>query len=163
CSWVLHLCVLCAPTSVCSVLKIPSPLLHILPQSPQLHSPLELDMREAHGAPRTPTSGLTIVHPRRRKVMKRWWFVFAFLAALSLADAFPVCAQMGMDLFKRPAITKVFHPIVGKGAAYLSTDKDGKTRNSEISVVGKDSVDGKEGFWMEFVSNDNNGKSVVGK
>jgi hypothetical protein len=95
--------------------------------------------------------------------MKRWCFVFAFLAALSLAAAFPACAQMGMDLFKRPAITKVFHPIVGKGAAYLSTDKDGKTRDSEISVVGKDSVDGKEGFWMEFVSNDNNGKSVVGK
>jgi hypothetical protein len=95
--------------------------------------------------------------------MKRSWYVFAILAALALAFAPSASAQMGMDMFKRPAITKVFHPVIGKGAAYLSTDKDGKTRNSEISIVGKDSVDGKEGFWMEFVSDDNNGKSMVGK
>ena len=95
--------------------------------------------------------------------MRRCWYVLAISLALAVAAPQSAHAQMGVDLFKRPAITKVFHPIVGKGAAYLSTDKDGKTRNSEISVVGKDSVDGKEGFWMEFVSNDNNGKSVVGK
>jgi hypothetical protein len=93
--------------------------------------------------------------------MKRCCLAITFLAALLLAAA--AHAQMGMDIFKRPTITKVFHPVVGKGAAYLSTDKDGKTRNSEISIVGKDSVDGKEGFWMEFVSNDNNGKPMVGK
>jgi hypothetical protein len=45
---------------------------------------------------------------------------------------------MGMDMFKRPAITKVFHPVVGKGAVYLDTEKDGKTsRSSEIEIVGK--------------------------
>ena len=93
--------------------------------------------------------------------MQRCCLAITFLAALLLAAA--AHAQMGMDIFKRPTITKVFHPVVGKGAAYLSTDKDGKTRNSEISIVGKDSVDGKEGFWMEFVSNDNNGKPMVGK
>jgi hypothetical protein len=80
--------------------------------------------------------------------MKRCCLAITFLAALLLAAA--AHAQMGMDMFKRPTITKVFHPVVGKGAAYLSTDKDGKTRNSEISIVGKDSVAGKEGFWMEF-------------
>jgi hypothetical protein len=85
--------------------------------------------------------------------MKRCCLAITFLAALLLAAA--AHPQMGMDMFKRPTITKVFHPVVGKGAAYLSTDKDGKTRNSEISIVGKDSVDGKEGFWMEFVSSDN--------
>jgi hypothetical protein len=95
--------------------------------------------------------------------MKRSLFVPTILAALSLAATLPANAQMGMDMFKRPAITKVFHPVEGKGAAYLSTDKDGKTRNSEIFIVGKDSVDGKDGFWMEFVSDDNNGKPMVGK
>jgi hypothetical protein len=95
--------------------------------------------------------------------MKRGWFVFAVLLAYVLALAQPASAQMGLDMFKRPAITRVFHPVVGKGAAYLSTDKDGKTRNSEISIVGKDSVDGKEAFWMEFVADDNNGKPMVGK
>jgi hypothetical protein len=95
--------------------------------------------------------------------MKRSWLILAVLAAVAFAAPRSASAQMGMDMFKRPAITKVFHPVVGKGAAYLSTDKDGKTRNTEISIVAKGSVDGKEGFWMEFVSDDNNGKSVVGK
>jgi hypothetical protein len=95
--------------------------------------------------------------------MKRGWYVLALVAALALVATQPASAQMGMDMFKRPAITKVFHPVVGRGAAYLSTDKDGKTRNSEISIVGKDSVDGKDGFWMEFVADDHNGKPVVGK
>ena len=95
--------------------------------------------------------------------MKSCWFVCAVFLAFALALVQPASAQMGMDMFKRPAITKVFHPVVGKGAAYLSTDKDGKTRNSEISIVGKDSIDGKDGFWMEFVADDHNGKPVVGK
>ncbi len=94
--------------------------------------------------------------------MKRCFFGFAFLAALFLA-ASPARAQMGMDIFQRPSITKAFHPVVGKGAAYLSTGKDGKTTNSEITIVGKDSTDGKEGFWMEFYSTDATGKAVVGK
>ena len=70
---------------------------------------------------------------------------------------------MGMDIFKRPAITKVVHPVVGKGAVYEDTGKDSKSRTSEISVVGKDTVDGKEAFWMQFVSTEPDGKTVVGK
>jgi hypothetical protein len=71
---------------------------------------------------------------------------------------------MGMDMFKRPSITKVFHPVVGRGAAYLDTDKDGKTsRTSEIAVVAKDSFEGKESFWMQIVSTDPQGKMFVGK
>jgi len=96
--------------------------------------------------------------------MKRSWHVLAILAAISLAAASPSHAQMGMDMFKRPSITKVFHPVVGKGAAYLDTDKDGKTsRTSEIAVVAKDSFEGKEGFWMQIVSTDPQGKTFVGK
>jgi hypothetical protein len=95
--------------------------------------------------------------------MRRSCFVLAFLAAFALAAAQPARAQMGMDIFKRPAITKVFHPIVGKGAVYLDTTKDGKARNSEISIVGKESVEGKEGFWMQFVSGGADGKMIVGK
>jgi hypothetical protein len=96
--------------------------------------------------------------------MQRCWFVFTFLAALSLAAAFPAQAQMGMDMFKRPAIAKVFHPVVGKGAVYLDAGKDGKTnRTTEIAIVGKDSFEGKEGFWMQIVSTDPQGKTFVGK
>ena len=96
--------------------------------------------------------------------MKRSWHVLAILAAISLAAASPSHAQMGMDMFKRPSITKVFHPVVGKGAAYLDTVKDGKaSRTSEIAVVAKDSFEGKEGFWMQIVSTDPQGKTFVGK
>jgi hypothetical protein len=96
--------------------------------------------------------------------MKRSWYVLAMLAAISLAAASSSQAQMGMDLFKRPSIMKVFHPVVGKGAVYLDTDKDGKTsRTTEIAVVGKDSFEGKESFWMQFVSTDPQGKTFIGK
>jgi len=95
--------------------------------------------------------------------MKRSWIAAAVVAVLSLAVANTAHAQMGMDIFKRPSITKAFHPVVGKGAAYLSTNKSGGTRNTEIGIVGKDSAEGKEGFWMEFVSSANNGKQMVGK
>jgi len=70
---------------------------------------------------------------------------------------------MGMDIFKRPAIAKYFHPVVGKGAVYMNTDKDGKSHNTEIAVVGKDSFEGREAFWMQFVNNESEGKTYVGK
>jgi hypothetical protein len=96
--------------------------------------------------------------------MKRSWHVLAMLAAISFAAASAAHAQMGMDMFKRPSITKVFHPVVGKGAVYLDTDMDGKpSRTSEIAVVAKDSFEGKEGFWMQIVSTDPQGKTFVGK
>jgi len=96
--------------------------------------------------------------------MKRSWHVLTILAAIWLAAASPTHAQMGMDMFKRPSITKVFHPVVGKGAAYLDTDKDGKTsRTSEIAVVAKDSFEGKESYWMQIVSTDPQGKTFIGK
>jgi len=87
----------------------------------------------------------------------------AFLVFCSFVIVTVAQAQMGMDIFKRPSITKAFHPVVGRGAAYLSTDKDGGTLNTEIGIVGKDSADGKDGFWMEFVSAANDGKQMVGK
>ena len=96
--------------------------------------------------------------------MKRIWHVLAILAVISLAAASSSHAQMGMDMFKRPAITKVFRPVVGKGAVYLDTDKDGKdARTSEIAIVGKDSFEGKEGFWMQIYFIDSKGKAFVGK
>ena len=74
--------------------------------------------------------------------------------------------QMGMDLFKKPSISKAFHAVVGKGAQYETSSKtsgDAKVRTMEIAVVGKESVDGKEGYWMQFVSSDEKGQTVVGK
>jgi hypothetical protein len=96
--------------------------------------------------------------------MQRSWYVRAIFLALAIAAAQRAHAQMGMDLFKRPSITKAFHPVVGKGAVYADTGKDGNnTRTIEIAVIGKDSFEGQEGFWMQFVSTDDQGKTIVGK
>ena len=91
--------------------------------------------------------------------------VGALFCVLALALASAVHAQMGMDLFKRPSITKVFHPVVGKGALYETTTSktgDSKPHTMEMGIVGKESVDGKDGYWMQFVSSDSKGQ-VVGK
>jgi len=74
--------------------------------------------------------------------------------------------QLGMDIFKKPSITKVFHPVIGKGAQYETASKtggDAKPHSMEIGIVGKESVDGKDGYWMQFVSADDKGQTVVGK
>jgi hypothetical protein len=112
-----------------------------------------------------PSSSRQAVHLKfaKEKFMTRGFPALAFLAVLSFACSAPVRAQMGMDLFKRPAIAKAFHPVVGKGSVYQDTGKDSKSRTSEISIVGKESVDGKEAFWMEFVSTESDGKTVMGK
>ena len=95
--------------------------------------------------------------------MKRiTWAVLLLL----LGCASPARSQMGMDLFKKPSFTKVFHPVVGKGAQYETTSKVGsapKPRMMEMGIVGKENVDGKDGYWMEFVSQDEKGKPMVGK
>jgi hypothetical protein len=67
-----------------------------------------------------------------------------------LALALPLGAQMGMGP-RMPTLSGVWHPVVGSGAAYERTmtgDQD-KTQ-MEITVVGKDDMAGKTGYWMEF-------------
>lgn len=60
-------------------------------------------------------------------------------------------AQFGgkMNFFK-PNIADFFHPVVGAGAAYEQTNKDGKKHNVEFTVVAKDTFEGKEAYWFEF-------------
>ena len=95
--------------------------------------------------------------------MKHCWSVVALLAGICLAAGAPAEAQMGLDIFKRPAIAKAIHPVVGKGAVYEDASKDGKTQTMEIAIVGKDTVDGKDGYWMQMVASGTDGKGFVGK
>jgi len=87
--------------------------------------------------------------------------VLVFLSATGGAQA-----QIGMDYFTRPAIAKVFHPTVGKGSVYETAIKSGadtKTSTTEIGIVGKESVDGKEAYWVETSMTDGKGRPMVGK
>lgn len=67
--------------------------------------------------------------------------------------AIPVSAQMGMGMRQRSLPSGVFNPVVGSGAAYEIQPTDGQKMNTEYTIVGKESVDGKDGFWMEWTTN----------
>jgi hypothetical protein len=85
---------------------------------------------------------------------------------LALGFAWTVSAQMGMDMFRRPSFTKIFHPVVGQGAEYQTTSKSGrdtKPRTMQMGIVGKESVEGKDGYWMQTVIEIQNGQTMVGK
>ena len=55
----------------------------------------------------------------------------------------------GMNPFKKPNIADIFHPVVGQGAVYEEQRKDGTKSPLELSIVGKETVDGQEGYWLE--------------
>lgn len=93
--------------------------------------------------------------------MKRMeWAVVLLL----LGFVAPVKAQMGMDMFRRPAIMKVFHPVIGKGAQYQTVSTTGGTsRTEQWGLIGKDTVDGKDAYWMQMLNTDSKGDTMGGK
>jgi hypothetical protein len=68
-----------------------------------------------------------------------------------LALALPVAAQFGPRI---PDMSGIWHPVVGSGGAYEVTGTDGKKSNIEMTIVGKEDVAGKPGFWMEMAMSD---------
>jgi hypothetical protein len=79
--------------------------------------------------------------------MKRVTIAGAVLAFCMLLP-FGASAQMGMQ--SRPTMRGVWNPVVGTGAAYELTRKDGTKNNMEMAIVGKETVAGKEGYWFEM-------------
>jgi hypothetical protein len=79
---------------------------------------------------------------------------FAFCACcLSLTIvATTASAQMGMGMRQRSLPSGVFNPVVGSGAVYEMQPLNGAKSSIEYTIVGKESVDGKEGFWMEWTT-----------
>ena len=83
---------------------------------------------------------------RRATLMKlnRVVIVFMFLAWV-----LPLRAQMAFGP-RMPDMSGIWHPVVGTGGAYEITDSDGKKSQMEITVVGKEDVQGKPGYWLEI-------------
>jgi hypothetical protein len=97
--------------------------------------------------------------------MKRIQLVL-LAAAGCLCLAGTGAAQGGMNFFKKPNIADIFKPVVGYGAVYEQqrTDQQGAAPTTmEMSVVGKEMVDGKEGFWMEVAHSEKSGQMGYGK
>jgi hypothetical protein len=60
-------------------------------------------------------------------------------------------AQMGNGM--RPAMPAgVFNGTVGSGAQYESTALDGTKTTIEFAVVGKEAVNGKDAYWLEWTA-----------
>lgn len=83
--------------------------------------------------------------------MKRGTIAGAVLAVCMLFP-FGASAQMGMQ--SRPTMRGVWNPVVGAGAAYELTKKDGTKTNMELAIVGKETVAGKDGYWFEMTISD---------
>jgi len=73
----------------------------------------------------------------------------------ALGLALPVVAQMGIMGSRLPTLSGVWHPVVGSGAAYdRAMTGSGEKMQIELTVVGKDDVAGKTGYWMEIAVTD---------
>ena len=86
--------------------------------------------------------------------------VLLVAAGLCLLVGTAARAQMGMEFFKKPAIADIFKPAVGNGAVY-ETERDQKKSTIEMTVVGQESVDGKDGFWLEIGHSDQRTGAMV--
>ena len=78
------------------------------------------------------------------KLAVRCGCIFVLLQCFRVLPA----AQMGMHA--APAMRGIFNPVVGSGGQYEMTTEKGTKMVMEIAVVGKESVDGKEGYWFEM-------------
>jgi hypothetical protein len=87
-------------------------------------------------------------------------------SAALLLMSFTVRAQMGMNIFQKPSIANIFHPVVGSGALYQVTSADSPNdppKQQQFSIVGKEVVDGADAYWMEFADQGKGGKGTIGK
>jgi hypothetical protein len=92
---------------------------------------------------------------------KRWTWL---MVAACLCVPVSAYAQMGMNLFKKPNIVDIFKPVVGNSALYEKQRTDQQNAPKvpmEMSIVGKEMVEGKEGYWMEFGHPDEKSGTMV--
>jgi hypothetical protein len=57
----------------------------------------------------------------------------------------------------------LYNPMVGSGAQYEVTSPNGQKTTMEVDVVGKESVNGKDGYWFEIPVNDQRMQGMVMK
>lgn len=83
----------------------------------------------------------------------------AMICACGLAAfAATASAQMGM----RPSMPMgIFSGTVGAGAVYDQTSQDGTKTTMEYDVVGKESVNGRDGYWFEYATTTKSGPMIM--
>ncbi|MGA8224844.1 MAG: hypothetical protein WB780_24590 [Candidatus Acidiferrales bacterium] len=84
--------------------------------------------------------------------------------ALSLLAATGPTAFAQMGHGGPPQMHGVWSPVVGHGAAYEIQSADGKNSTMEITVVGKETVDGKDAYWLEMaMASEDSGHAMLMK
>jgi hypothetical protein len=72
---------------------------------------------------------------------------FGVITAVCLLLPMVASAQFGRS--QAPSWRGVWNPVVGAGGTYEVTKKDGTKTTMEMAIIGKESVDGKDGYWFE--------------
>ncbi len=107
-----------------------------------MNGPTDLQRRLTSASPReaSPRNGVLVQ-------LKLMVMLIAMIAvALPLASQMATFAQEPQTA----ALSGVWHPLVGSGGAYEWTVGDDK-HPLETTIVGKEDVDGKAGYWLETV------------
>lgn len=78
---------------------------------------------------------------------------FGTISAVCLLLPVVASAQM-FGRSQAPSWRGVWNPVVGAGGTYEVTKKDGTKTTMEMAIVGKESVDGKDGYWFEVTISD---------
>jgi hypothetical protein len=76
--------------------------------------------------------------------MRRFLQVASALAAVTIIGG----AAQAQFRMRPPSISGIWNPSVGSGAEYEMDSERGKM-TMQVAVVGKDTVDGKDGYWLE--------------
>ncbi|MFB3923185.1 MAG: hypothetical protein ACE145_15805 [Terriglobia bacterium] len=86
------------------------------------------------------------------------WVVCSGLVAAAWAQF----GGMGRGMGQTPQIPGVFKPEVGAGAQYQVTQKS-KKMSWAVAIVGKESVEGKDGYWLEMRMDDKESGGMIMK
>jgi hypothetical protein len=79
----------------------------------------------------------------------RFGMLAAVLAMLPMA-----ASAQGFGRGSAPSWRGVWNPVVGAGGTYEITKKDGTKTQMEMAIVGKETVNGKDGYWFEITMSD---------
>jgi hypothetical protein len=83
------------------------------------------------------------------------------VAVVSLIGAISANGQMGMRGVRLPP--GFFNPVVGGGASYETTDSNGRKSGLDLALIGKESVNGKDGYWIEWTMPDSSMGTILAK
>ena len=94
---------------------------------------------------------------------RRIHMTFARRMALTLGAVLGLAAvswAQGMGMMRPPEMPGQFNPVVGSGAEYEITS-NGQKVNWAYAVVGKETVNGQDGYWLEMRADSPRGKMVM--